>query len=195
MRKLITALLLALMVLYGLDTSQAENLKLRKHEKSTSAKKSKSSATPSSPTLTASTFIRMDSDYFVYKPNFEQNLVKLGFKKISYQKIYEGEGDYDDGGTKRTYETKYTLTRNGATTTVFIDDYYFNDATEITTRAVSLNLPNQSETERFIKSIKSLGFKKKTNSDTATAIYEYEDGVGICFKIRKNKILMYELPG
>lgn len=161
----------------------------------TTNKTSKSSVKHSSSTITASTFVKKGTYGFGYKNNFEKSLINLGFKKISYMKTYEGPGDYDDGGTKRTYETKYTSTHNGKTTTVIIKDDYFNADIDITTRDVLIYFPGKSEVNQFINTIKALGFRVTSEDNEWGTTYEYKNTIGIAFSIKNNEIRIFDMEG
>lgn len=196
MKTLFTIIFLSSAFLFGSISADAKKAAPRNNKTSTATKNtSKTAVNHSSNTLTASTFVKKGPYSFTYRSDFEKNLINLGFEKISYLKTYEGEGDYDDGGTKRTFETKYSLTRNGKSTTVIIQDEYFNDDTEITTRSILIYLPNKSETDQFIKTIKSLGYTITSIDEKWGTEYQYKYSTGLCFRVKNNEICIFDMIG
>lgn len=192
--KKVTALFLLIVFLLAGGTMANAQYKIT--SKKTKAKTSKTSvkdkSADSSNILTASFFVKKGRYGFDYKNNIEKRLIDAGFKKVSYMKTFDGYND-EDGGTKRTYETKYSLTHNGEITSVIIRDDYYNDATEVTNRRVLIYLPNQSKITQFIKSIKSLGFKANPNNEWGIT-YEYPSGAsGLSFRIQNNEICIFDM--
>lgn len=191
MKKNVAILMLVALILTGGVSGLAK----------TSARKGKARTTQtsrSSRSLSASMFIQKDKrnphSYYDFKNNLGQILQDLGFEKIFYGKTYDGPGDYDDGGTKRIYESRYVRTQGGKKTVVVVNDIYFNDAVEITDKEMIINFPTNDDAKAFEKSFISLGFRKDGVYKGVTN-YQSREEVGIAFSVKGKEIRLYTIAG